>query len=106
VRRLLRVGQWMPLTAASLSKWGRLFACNNPPAEPEAFRLLAPQRGLFATESQKLRARESVCCAELPIGGRDFRAGRWSCQLVEKAHSRNCQTSTATPAKPGDLPSD
>jgi hypothetical protein len=46
---------------------------NDPPAEPEAFRLLAPQRGLFATESQTLCARASGYCAALLIGDQDFR---------------------------------
>jgi hypothetical protein len=35
--------------------------------------LLAPQRGLFATESQNLRARASVYCAALLIDGHGFR---------------------------------
>jgi hypothetical protein len=30
--------------------------CNDPPAEPEAFRLLAPQRGLIATDQRQERA--------------------------------------------------
>ena len=47
---------------------------NDPPAEPEAFRLLAPQRGLIATESQNLCARASVYCTALLIGGQDFRS--------------------------------
>jgi hypothetical protein len=30
----------------------RQLSCNDPPAEPEAFRLLAPQRGLIATDQK------------------------------------------------------
>ena len=36
--------------------------------------MLAPQRGLIATESQNLCARASVYCTALLIGGQDFRS--------------------------------
>ena len=62
-----------------------------PPAEPEALRLLAPQRGLTAADqNQNPRLATSV-----RIGKRGKGMGG--------ADSRSCQTSTATPAEPGDL---
>jgi hypothetical protein len=65
-----------------------------PPAEPEALRLLAPQRGLTAADqSQTPRLGTSV-----RIGKRGKGMGR--------ADSRSCQTSTATAAEPGDLLTD
>jgi hypothetical protein len=67
---------------------------NDPPAKPEAFRLLAPQRGLIATEEAKT---PSLAQHVTDLIAR---------QTPEKANSRICQTSTASPAKPGGLSSD
>jgi hypothetical protein len=62
--------------------------------EPEALRLLAPQRGLIATEKVKSKdpVRQAVPVRCLAVWG--------------EAHSRNCQTLAASPAEPGDLPTD
>jgi hypothetical protein len=85
---------------AGLSYSGRKSRpCNSsvskyPPAEPEALRLLAPQRGLIATEESKARAIAA-----------NFTVGREPYIRIE-AYSRNCQTLDASPAEPGDLPSD
>jgi hypothetical protein len=64
---------------------------NDPPAEPEAFRLLAPQRGLIATEQ-----RQTLCAALFrPFGSRTRTSARTCC--------RKCQTAAASPAEPGGL---
>src|ERR1035438_1110602 len=60
--------------------------CKYPPAEPEALRSLAPQRGLFATVESKSKNNSK------------------STESKARAYSRNCQTSTASPAEPGGLP--
>src|ERR1035441_3732008 len=57
-----------------------------PPAEPEALRSLGPQRGLFATVESKSKNNSK------------------STESKARAYSRNCQTSTASPAEPGGLP--
>ena len=64
---------------------------NDPPAEPEAFRLLAPQRGLIATEQK-----QTPCTAQRG-------PSRSHARRPEKAHCRNCQTATASPTEPGGL---
>ena len=69
----------------------RALTSNDPPAEPEAFRLLAPQRGLIATDQE-----------QHPCAGQ-CRSSRFCVGTRGKAYSRNCQTSTASPAEPGDL---
>src|ERR1035438_2025356 len=61
-------------------------SCKYPPAEPEALRSLAPQRGLFATVESKSKNNSK------------------STESKARAYSRNCQTSTASPAEPGGLP--
>jgi hypothetical protein len=48
-------------------------ACNDPPAKPGAFRLLAPQRGLIATGTKpKTRRRIKACSPEPLRGGRQY----------------------------------
>jgi hypothetical protein len=64
---------------------------NDPPAEPEAFRLLAPQRGLIATEQK-----QTPCTAQRG-------PSRSHARRPEKAHCRNCQTATSSPTEPGGL---
>ena len=66
--------------------FGYLDLSKYPPAEPEALRSLAPQRGLFATVESK--SKNNSKNAEYKTG----------------VYSRNCQTSTASPAEPGGLP--
>jgi hypothetical protein len=60
-----------------------------PPAEPVALRLLAPQRGLFATvrSKSKNKSKNLVLLSSL-LQHRQF----------ERTYSRNSQSSTATPA--------
>lgn len=57
-----------------------------PTAEPEALRLLAPQRGLFATVESKSKNNSK------------------NAECKTRYYSRNCQTSTASPAEAGGLP--
>jgi len=65
-----------------------------PPAKPEALRLLAPQRGLIATD----RTKSKGCKCELAVGREPHER--------TEAHSRKCQTLDASPAEPGELPND
>ena len=65
-----------------------------PPAEPEALRLLAPQRGLIATGQKSNPIPRQAQRDQLVTGG------------PGEADCRKCQTSTATPAEPGDLLTD
>src|ERR1035438_5408721 len=51
-----------------------------PPAEPEALRLLAPRRGLFATVESKSKNNSK------------------NAESKTREYSWNCQTSTASPA--------
>ena len=66
-----------------------------PLAKPGALRLLAPQRGLIATDQrQRPKPRETSA---------------WTLHRNRKngeAHCRICQTSAASPAEPGDLPTE
>jgi hypothetical protein len=62
----------------------------DPPAEPEALRLLAPQRDLIATDQCQTPDYK-------PSSGRELRVRR-------EAHLWNCQTSAASPAEPRELP--
>src|ERR1017187_9283856 len=55
-------------------------------AEPEALRLLAPRRGLFATVESKSKNNSK------------------NAESKTREYSWNCQTSTASPAEPGGLP--
>ena len=72
---------------------------NDPPAKPEALRLLAPQRGLFAIASCNASGSSSRPNV-LPAGVRSFSLAR---PHGHKPNARKCQTLAATPAKPGDL---
>src|SRR5208337_2808854 len=103
---------------------------NYPPAKPEALRWLAPQRGLTAAvgkrpltrprpsatlsprEREKVIARRSAPNTAFALSrGRGWTAprvlsrgrgtGEGSCP---RPTSRNRQTATASPAEPGDLP--
>ena len=71
------------------------FSCKYPPAEPVALRLLAPQRGLFATVRSKSKNKSKSSIILLPA--------RASTRADLKANSRKCQTATATPPEAGDL---
>src|ERR1035437_8257139 len=64
---------------------------NDPPVEPEAFRLLAPQRGLIATEQKQTPCTTLWECSWSPA------------RTPGKAYCRKCQTATASPAEPGGL---
>jgi hypothetical protein len=64
-----------------------------PPAEPEALRLLAPQRGLIATGEKQKQQREARL--EMGFGNMKATAG---------GYSRNSRSLTASPAEPGELP--
>jgi hypothetical protein len=66
-----------------------------PPAEPVALRLLAPQRGLFATVRSKSKNKSKSPIILLPA--------RASTRADLKTNSRKCQTATATPPEAGDL---
>src|ERR1017187_8471177 len=55
-------------------------------AEPEALRLLAPRRGLFAIVESKRKNNSK------------------NAESKTREYSWNCQTSTASPAEPGGLP--
>jgi hypothetical protein len=59
-----------------------------PPAKPEALRLLAPQRGLFATVESNSK-----------YNNKSTKSNTWD-------YSRKCQTWTVSPAEPGDYPTD
>src|ERR1019366_846287 len=78
-----------------------------PPGEPEVLRLQAPQTGLIAIgEGQNPRSQTE----QRQTGARSgcLSTGRPSLvvALLKEAHSRICQTSAASPAEPGDLPTD
>src|SRR5713226_6888963 len=45
----------------------RLFSSNYPPAEPEALRLLAPQRGLIATGESKSKNKSKDLAMQMSI---------------------------------------
>jgi len=71
-----------------------LGASKHPPAKPEALRLLAPQRGLIATDQNQ----------NWHVARRDVI--NHTLNGPEKTHCRKCQTFTATPAEPGEFPTE
>gem|GEM_PF-2033296 len=104
-----------PNSPKSDTRVGKIFAempCvrtgNDPPAEPEAFPSLAPQRGLSATEDSPQRPAFDLICLALRFltgyGHRHKLRRASSSKREHESNSRNCQTSTATPAKPEGLP--
>jgi hypothetical protein len=86
------------------SPWIRARTRNSkyPPAEPEALRLLAPQRGLIAIVERQNHA-NPISLRHFTVQATRFPALRRQ-PVSNRAYSRNCQTSTASPAKPGELP--
>ena len=117
-RRALTTGrEAYDTTVARHDSRGLLNGVTDPPAEPsaepEAFRLPAPQRGLTATEHQARHAR-----TDANRSGRTTRskaqAGRPTTQggprppvrSGRKPYFRICQTSTGSPAEPGDFSTD
>ena len=76
---------------------------NHPPAKPEALRLLAPQRGLIAIAKTPARPKLSPGISAFRADRNHLPANRNQSTQLARPNSRKCQTSTATPAKPGDL---
>jgi hypothetical protein len=68
-----------------------------PPAEPEALRLLAHQRGLIATGEKQKQQQQQQREARLEMGFGNMKA-------TAGGYSRNSRSLTASPAEPGELP--